>query len=152
MPVLLPAFWPLLIAPLPLPQAMHNYATPPPAIEMVGRQGELQRALQSLEQWRYVEVRGPPGEGKSTLVQHAVQALCGQWQALPKVQAAGKAAYALEVDLRGAPWGRYGFRRGAAGRALACGVLLAVPLPDDISSGVLCTYLQSSHSMLFGCD
>jgi MoxR-like ATPase len=85
-------------------QEVHNFARPP-MVELAVRQGELQRVLEALERWRYVEIRGPPGEGKSTLAQHAVQALCDGWRALPRAQAPGEAVYALEVDLRGGQWG-----------------------------------------------
>jgi len=72
--------------------------TPPDRVQLVGREQELQQALQALMEGRYVEVVGGPGEGKSLLVQHLAERLCKQWRQQPAPED-GRKACALEVDL-----------------------------------------------------
>lgn len=80
-------------------QEVHNLVKPPERVQLVGRERELQQAFQALAEGRYVEVVGGPGEGKTCLVQHLVEAVCDQWRRQPAAEKGGRVAHALEVDL-----------------------------------------------------
>ena len=81
-------------------QTVNNYATAPPKIQLVGRKRELDLGLQALKQQRYVEITGPPGEGKSMLAQHLVQSLHQEWKQLP-ADKTGREAHILQLDMQG---------------------------------------------------
>ena len=81
-------------------QEVVSTVPPPQAAQLFGREVEEEKALLLLRGvQRYVELRGGPGEGKSTLACHLAQWLCSDWELLPKKD--GSTARAHQVDLRG---------------------------------------------------
>jgi MoxR-like ATPase len=82
-------------------QEVYSTVPPPQAPLLCGRGREEALALEALRVQRYVELRGGPGEGKSTLACHLAQLLCAEWELSPKPKAGGCKAHAHVVDLRG---------------------------------------------------
>jgi RecA/RadA recombinase len=49
------------------------------AAQLFGRQDEERQALEAVRSERYVEIRGGPGEGKTTLALKVVDVLAAEW-------------------------------------------------------------------------
>jgi hypothetical protein len=83
------------------------------APRLFGREAEEALAYEALTgQQRYVELRGGPGEGKTSLACLLAKRLCAQWEQQPKTERGSSTAHAHRIELRG-EW-----RRGSIGRQL----------------------------------
>jgi hypothetical protein len=72
------------------------------APRLFGREVEERLAHRLLTgQQRYVELRGGPGEGKTSLACLLAKRLCAQWELQPKTERGGSTAHAHSVELRG---------------------------------------------------
>jgi MoxR-like ATPase len=72
------------------------------APQLFGREEEEGLAFEALAgEQRYVELRGGPGEGKTSLACLLAKRLCAQWEQRPKPEGGGSTAHAHMVDLRG---------------------------------------------------
>jgi hypothetical protein len=71
------------------------------APRLFGRKTEEALAQEALTGQRYVELRGGPGEGKSTLACLLAKRLRAQWEQQPKPEGGGSTAHTHSVELRG---------------------------------------------------
>jgi hypothetical protein len=60
-------------------QAVNCTAPRPQAEQLFGRADEERQALEAVRSERYVEIRGGPGEGKTTLALRVVEVLAAEW-------------------------------------------------------------------------
>jgi hypothetical protein len=69
---------------------------------LFGREMEERLAFEALTgEQRYVELRGGPGEGKTSLACLLAKRLCAQWEQQPQLGRGGSTAHAHSIDLRG---------------------------------------------------
>jgi hypothetical protein len=72
------------------------------APRLFGREAEEALAYEALTgQQRYVELRGGPGEGKTSLACLLAKRLCAQWEQQPKPEGGSDTAHAHRIELRG---------------------------------------------------